>query len=128
MAEVMEVYKCEVCGNIVEVLHGGAGELVCCDEPMVLYKANTVDAAVEKHVPVLEKSENTVKVTVGEVAHPMTEEHHIEWIELLIGDRVCRRVLKPGDAPEVTFCICVAAGASISARAYCNLHGLWKGE
>ncbi|HUW57164.1 MAG TPA: desulfoferrodoxin [Planctomycetota bacterium] len=128
MAKVMEVYKCEVCGNIVEVLHGGAGELVCCGQPMKLYEANTVDAAVEKHVPVVEKSGDNVKVKVGSVAHPMTKEHYIEWIELLVDGQVWRRALKPGDAPEATFCICIAADASVTARAYCNLHGLWKGD
>ncbi|HUV38304.1 MAG TPA: desulfoferrodoxin [Planctomycetota bacterium] len=127
MAEVMEVYKCEVCGNIVEVLHGGAGELVCCGEPMVLCAENTTDAAVEKHVPVLEKSGNNVKVKIGSVAHPMTEKHYIEWIELMVDGEVWRHVLKPGDAPETTFCVCISPGADVAARAYCNLHGLWKG-
>jgi len=94
----------------------------------VLYKANTVDAAVEKHVPVIEKSGDNVTVKVGSVAHPMTDEHYIEWIELLVDEQVWRKALKPGDAPEATFCICIAADAGVSARAYCNLHGLWKGE
>ena len=128
MAAVLEIYKCEACGNIVEVLHGGAGELVCCGEPMVLFTENTTDAAVEKHVPVVEKSGNNITVKVGAVAHPMTEEHAIEWIELLVDGQVWRQALKPGDAPEATFCICIAADAAVSARAYCNLHGLWKGE
>jgi len=128
MANVREVYRCEICGNIVEVLHGGVGQLVCCGQPMTLLAANTVDAAVEKHVPVIEKSDNTVKVTVGATAHPMTEEHYIEWIELLVDGQVWRQTLKPGDAPDATFCICIAPDVSVSARAYCNLHGLWKGE
>ena len=128
MANVREVYRCEICGNIVEVLHGGAGQLVCCGQPMTLLAANTVDAAVEKHVTVIEKSDNTVKVTVGATAHPMTEEHYIEWIELMVDGQVWRQTLKPGDAPDATFCICIVPDATVSARAYCNLHGLWKGE
>ena len=128
MAAVLEIYKCEKCGNIVEVLHGGVGQLVCCGEPMVLYKENTVDAAVEKHVPVIEKSGDNVTVKVGSVAHPMTEEHQIEWIELMVDGQVWRKALKPGDAPEATFCLCIASDAKVMAREYCNLHGLWKGE
>ena len=123
MAEKMEVYKCSMCGNIVEVLHGGAGELVCCGKPMDLQKANTVDAAQEKHVPVVEKVDGGYKVAVGSVAHPMADDHYIEWIELIAGDTVYRQDLKPGDVPEATFS--VAAG-SVTARAYCNLHGLWS--
>jgi len=125
MAKVKEVYKCEVCGNIVELLHGGAGQLVCCGKPMKLMAENSVDAAQEKHVPVLEKTDDGFTVKVGSVAHPMTDEHFIEWIELLVDGRVCRMHLKPGDAPEARFWI---KGESVTARAYCNLHGLWKGE
>jgi len=123
MAERFEVYKCEICGNIVEVLDGGAGELVCCGEPMKLMKANTVDASREKHVPVVEKSGAGCKVKVGGVAHPMEAKHYIEWVELAAGGRVRRQFLKPGDAPEAVF---GANPAGASARAYCNLHGLWK--
>lgn len=126
MPEIMEVYKCEVCGNIVEMLHGGDGELVCCDEPMKLMKENTVDAAKEKHVPVLERVDSGIKVKVGSVAHPMEAEHYIEWIELVVDGHVCRHQLKPGDAPETVFtCAC---DAKVTAREYCNKHGLWKGE
>ena len=124
MAEILQIYKCEVCGNIVEVLHGGAGELVCCGEPMKLYEPNTVDAAVEKHVPVKEDAEHGIVVKVGSVAHPMTEEHHIEWIEVVAGGKAYREFLKPGDAPEATFCI---DAGDVVLRVYCNLHGLWKG-
>ncbi|HUU56288.1 MAG TPA: desulfoferrodoxin [bacterium] len=124
MAEILQIYKCEVCGNIVEVLHGGAGELVCCGEPMKLYEPNTVDAAVEKHVPVKEDAEHGIVVKVGSVAHPMTEEHHIEWIEVVAGGKAYREFLKPGDAPEATFCI---DAGDVVLREYCNLHGLWKG-
>jgi superoxide reductase len=123
MAEVMQVYKCNVCGNIVEVLHGGAGELVCCGEPMKLMTENTVDAAKEKHVPVIEKTADGWRVTVGAVAHPMEEKHYIEWIELIADGIVYRAVLKPGDKPEAEFKV---KAAKVSAREYCNLHGLWK--
>ncbi len=122
-AKKLEIYKCEKCGNIVEVLHGGAGELVCCGEPMILMSENTVDAAVEKHVPVVEKSNGGIKVKVGEVEHPMTDEHHIEWIEAVSGGRAYRQHLKPGEAPVAEFC-CIADYDVV--RAYCNLHGLWK--
>ncbi|MBU4194232.1 MAG: desulfoferrodoxin [Actinobacteria bacterium] len=125
MAERYEVYKCELCGNIVTVLHGGKGELVCCGQPMVLKGENTTDAVVEKHVPVIEKAGAEVKVKVGSVAHPMTDEHYIEWIQVRVGDEGCRRFLKPGDAPEAEF---EAGGEGLTARAYCNIHGLWKGE
>lgn len=123
MAERLEVYKCNVCGNIVEVLHGGKGELVCCGKAMVKMTENTVDAAKEKHVPVIEKVEGGYKVKVGGVAHPMEEKHFIEWIELIADGKVYRQFLKPGQAPEATFTI---KAASVSAREYCNLHGLWK--
>ena len=123
MAEKLEIYKCEVCGNIVEVVHGGVGELVCCGEPMVLVTANTVDAAREKHVPVIEKTEGGYKVKVGSVAHPMEEKHYIEWIELIADGRAYRQFLEPGQAPAAMFNI---EAASVTAREYCNLHGLWK--
>lgn len=123
MAEKLQVYKCNLCGNIVEVLHGGDGELVCCGEPMKLLKENTTDAAKEKHVPVIEKIEGGYKVKVGSVAHPMEEKHYIEWIELLADGKAYRQFLKPGDAPEAFFNI---KASSVSAREYCNLHGLWK--
>ncbi len=123
MAERYEVYKCEVCGNIVEVLNGGAGELVCCGQPMKLMTENTVDAAKEKHVPVIEKVPGGVKVAVGSVAHPMEEKHYIQWIEIIADGKVYRQYLKPGDAPEATFAV---EATDITAREYCNLHGLWK--
>ena len=123
MAEKLEVYKCEVCGNIVEVLHGGVGELVCCGQAMSLLSENTVDAAKEKHVPVIEKVAGGYMVKVGAVAHPMEEKHHIEWIELLAGDKAFRQFLKPGEAPEAFFAV---DAPQVSAREYCNLHGLWK--
>jgi superoxide reductase len=125
MATRNEVYKCEVCGNIVEVLHGGKGELICCGQPMKLRKENTTDAAKEKHVPVLEKVNGGVKVKIGSVAHPMEEKHYIEWIEIIADGMVCRRFLVPGQAPEAVF---LTEAANITAREYCNLHGLWKLE
>ncbi len=125
MTERLQVYKCEVCGNIVETLHGGVGELVCCEQPMKLFEENTVDAAKEKHVPVIEKTANGFKVKVGTVPHPMEEKHYIEWVELISGDRTCKKFLKPGEAPEAVLCM---DAEEVSAREYCNLHGLWKGE
>ncbi len=123
MAEKLEIYKCEVCGNIIEVLHGGKGELVCCGKPMVLFTENTVDAAKEKHVPVVEKIEGGVKVKVGDVAHPMEEKHYIEWIEIIADGKAYRQFLNPGDTPEATFYV---EADQVSVREYCNLHGLWK--
>jgi len=123
MTKKNEVYKCPLCGNIVEVVHTGAGELVCCGQPMDLMAENTVDAALEKHVPVVEKVDKGYKVSVGSVPHPMEEKHWIEWIELIADGKVYRQNLAPGETPEATFC--VDAGDA-DARAYCNLHGLWK--
>ena len=123
MVELNEIYKCNVCGNIVEVVHASAGQLVCCEKPMELQKENTVDAAQEKHVPVIEKTENGFLVKVGSVDHPMEESHYIEWIEAIIDGKVYREQLKPGDKPQAEFCI---KGETIQAREYCNLHGLWK--
>lgn len=123
MAKELEIYKCETCGNIVEVLHGGAGELVCCGAPMKLFVENTVDAAKEKHVPVIEKTANGFKVKVGSVAHPMEAKHWIEWIELIADGKVYRQNLAPGQVPEAEFCI---SAAKVTAREYCNIHGLWK--
>jgi len=124
MAEKLEVYKCDLCGNIVEVLHGGGGELVCCGEAMKLLVENTVDAAKEKHVPVVEKVAGGIKVKVGDVAHPMEEKHYIEWIEVIVDGKAQRQFLNPGEAPEATFKI---EADNVVAREYCNLHGLWKG-
>jgi superoxide reductase len=123
MTERLQVYKCEVCGNIVEVLHAGKGELVCCKQPMKLFVGNTVDAAKEKHVPVVERTAHGIKVTVGSVPHPMEEKHYIEWIEIIADGKAYRQFLNPGDAPEATFNI---AAQQVTAREYCNLHGLWK--
>ena len=123
MSKLNEIYKCTVCGNIVEVVHAGEGELVCCGQPMVLMAENTVDAAKEKHVPVVTQVADGYKVAVGSVAHPMEDKHWIEWIELVADGKVYRQELKPGMAPEATFCV---KADKVSAREYCNLHGLWK--
>jgi superoxide reductase len=123
MTKRLEIYKCEICGNIVEVLHEGKGELVCCGEPMTLLKENTVDASKEKHVPVIEKTAEGYKVKIGSVPHPMEEKHYIEWIELIADGTAYREFLKPGMAPEAVFCV---KAEKVSAREHCNLHGLWK--
>lgn len=123
MANKNEIFRCNVCGNIVEVLHGGQGSLVCCNQSMEKVIAGVVDASKEKHVPVIEKQENGFLVKVGSVEHPMTEEHYIEWIELLADDQVYRKFLKPKDEPKAFFMI---DAKDVSAREYCNLHGLWK--
>jgi superoxide reductase len=123
MAEKLEVYKCSVCGNIVEVLHGGEGELVCCGQPMELLTENTEDAATEKHVPVIEKVDGGFKVKVGEVAHPMEDKHYIEWIEIIADGKAYRQFLNPGEAPEAIFNI---EADQVTAREYCNVHGHWK--
>lgn len=123
MTKRLEIYKCEKCGNIVEVLHEGFGQLVCCGEPMKLHEENTVDAAREKHVPVVEKTDGGIRVKVGSVPHPMEDKHYIEWIELIVDGKVYREFLKPGQAPEAEFRI---SGGELSVREYCNVHGLWK--
>ena len=123
MTKLKEIYRCPICGNIVEVLNAGAGELVCCGKPMILRKENTTDAAQEKHVPVVEKTTNGYHVRVGSVEHPMLDEHYIQWIELLTPKSVLRCELKPGCKPEATF---FTNEEWLCAREYCNLHGLWK--
>ena len=121
--EKLEVFKCALCGNIVESVHAGSGELVCCGQPMAVLRENTVDAAKEKHVPVLEKIDGGYRVKVGDVAHPMGEDHFIEWIELIAGGKAYREFLEPGSTPEAIFLV---DADNVSVRAYCNLHGLWK--
>jgi len=123
--KINEVYKCEVCGNIVEVTHAGGGTLVCCGKDMILQEENTVDASIEKHVPVVEIENNKVKVKIGEVAHPMEETHYIEWIEILVDGRSYKKFLQPGEAPEAEFYLPDEV-KEVIAREYCNLHGLWK--
>jgi len=124
MAKVREIYKCNICENIVEVLHAGVGELVCCGEPMELLKAKTEDSTVEKHVPFIEKTANGVLVKVGQNQdHPMEEKHYIEWIQVIADGAAYRKFLKPGDKPQAEFEI---KAEQIEAREYCNIHGLWK--
>ena len=120
-----EIYKCLLCGNIVEVLHGGGGDLACCGIAVQLVQAGAVDAAKEKHVPVIKKIDGGYKISVGSGSHPMEDKHFIKWIELLADNRSYRKLLNPGEAPEAFFCIDAAA---VTARAYCNLHGLWKAD
>jgi len=123
MAKVTQVYKCELCGNIVEVLHAGEGELVCCGKPMKLMDEKSADKTTEKHVPVVEKTANGYKVTVGSTLHPMVDNHYIEWIELSADGVRYKKYLKPGDQPQAEFCV---SASKVSAREYCNVHGLWK--
>ncbi|MDD2366215.1 MAG: desulfoferrodoxin [Desulfuromonadaceae bacterium] len=125
MAKLLEIYKCNVCGNIVEVLHAGGGTLTCCDEEMLLLTENTVDAAKEKHLPVIEKVAGGFKVTVGSVAHPMEEKHYIEWIELIADGKAYRQFLKPGEVAEAIFNV---TASTVTARELCNLHGQWSAQ
>ena len=118
-----DVYKCNICGNIVELVHVGGGQLVCCGQPMQLMEENAVDASSEKHIPVIQKSDKGILVKIGSAPHPMEEKHFIEWIELVADGVVCRKYLKPGQKPEALFEI---KAVRTEARAYCNLHGLWK--
>jgi len=119
------IYKCEICGNIVEVLHTGEGDLVCCGQNMTLLDEKTADSSTEKHVPLIEKTSDGYKVTVGSTLHPMKEEHYIEWIELIADGKSYRKFLKPGDDPVAEFCI---DAAKVSAREHCNVHGLWRAD
>jgi len=123
MAKLNKIYRCEKCGNIVQVIHEGIGELVCCGEPMKELAEQTADFKNEKHVPMIEKKDNGYLVKIGSTPHPMTEEHYIEWIELIADGKSYRQYLKPGDKPEAFFEV---EATEMSAREYCNLHGLWR--
>ena len=123
MTRRLQIYKCEVCGNIVEVLHEGKGELVCCGQPMKLMEEKTAESATEKHVPVVEKTADGIKVTVGSVPHPMEDKHYIECVEVIAGGNSYRIFLKPGGPPEAVF---RADLGDVTAREYCNIHELWK--
>ena len=123
MPDRNQVYRCEVCGVITGILHSSKGKLVCCGKPMTLLEENTVDAAKEKHVPVIEKQDGGVLVKVGSVAHPMEEKHYIEWVEVVADGKNYRQFLNPGDAPEAFFNI---QADNVVAREYCTLHGFWK--
>ena len=122
MTEINQIYKCEICGNIVEVLHAGAGELVCCGQPMNLMQEKKEDEGNEKHVPVIEKTDKGIKVKVGSVEHPMENNHYIEWIEVVSGNTRQKIFLKPEQKPEAEF----EVDGELQARCYCNIHGLWK--
>lgn len=123
MAKMSGIYKCEICGNVVEVMHEGKGELVCCGEPMKYLQENTVDASKEKHVPIIKKEGDTIVVEVGAVPHPMEEKHYIEFIELIADGVRHTAMLSPGDQPRATF---NCKGENLEARIYCNIHGVWK--
>lgn len=126
MAVKKAIYKCNLCGNVVEVVNNGGGTLVCCGQNMEELVEKTADSSTEKHVPFIIEEEDGYLVKVGEnAAHPMTQEHYIQWIELIVGSRVYRKELKPGDAPEAKFKTCKYD--KVEAKEYCNLHGLWKG-
>jgi superoxide reductase len=125
MTKLKQIYKCAICGNMVEVIHEAGGELSCCGQAMTLMTENTVDASKEKHIPVIEKTATGFLVKIGSIPHPMEEKHFIEWIELIADEKVYRKHLKPGDKPEAEFLLPVNA-FKVEAREYCNLHGLWK--
>ena len=125
MAKMNKIYRCPICGNIVHVVHAGVADLVCCGQPMEELIEQTADYKTEKHVPVIRKEENGFLVVVGSTPHPMEEKHYIEWIELIADGISYRRYLKQGDKPEAFFCV---DAAKVSAREYCNIHQLWKGE
>lgn len=124
MTTKKEIYKCEICGNIVEVLHDGVGTLVCCGKPMKLQIEKLKEEGNEKHVPIIEKDEEGVKIKVGSIPHPMIEEHHIEWIEISTEKGESKKFLKPGDKPEAMFPV----KNKVKSREYCNIHGLWKNQ
>lgn len=123
MAKQFDVFKCDVCGNVVELLHVGGGELVCCGQPMGLMEEKTADSATEKHVPVIEKKDGGFLVKVGSIPHPMEEKHYIEWIEIMVDGKVCKQFLKPRQPAEAFF---KGDGKDVRAREYCNVHGLWR--
>lgn len=128
MTKKLEMYKCSICGNFVEVVLEGAGELVCCGQPMNLLKANTTDAAQEKHVPFFVKKDAELEVRIGSVLHPMTDEHYIQFIEVFSDDEkyVKRKYLFPTDEP--IFPLKGYDIGSLTAREFCNLHGLWEAK
>jgi superoxide reductase len=126
MVKQNQIYRCSICKNVVEIVYAGGGNLVCCNQPMELVRPIDIgdekSAVSQKHVPIIEKMNGSVKIVVGEIIHPMTENHHIVWIELICDGKVCRKFLKVGDRPEATFRV---EGSNFKARAYCNIHGLW---
>lgn len=123
MTNKLELYRCNICGNIVEVLHAGAGQLVCCGQQMELLEEKAQDVGNEKHVPVVEKTASGIQVKVGSIPHPMEEKHYIEWVEVIADNKAYRIFLKPGEKPEAEFNV---KADKITAREYCNIHGFWK--
>lgn len=123
MAKRLDIYKCELCGNIVELNNVGGGKLVCCGKDMTFMEEKSADKTVEKHVPMIEKVDGGYKVTVGSTLHPMTEEHYIQWIQLVAGDLVMTQFLNPGQEPVAYF---KTDATEVYAREYCNIHGNWK--
>jgi len=124
MIQKGQVYKCNVCGNIVEVLYAGGGQLVCCGQPMQLLEEKTQDEGKEKHVPVIEEKPQGIKVKVGSIPHPMEEAHYIQWIEVITQAGSFRKFLNPGQMPEAEFP--VSKEEILAVREYCNIHGLWR--
>ena len=125
MTKKKEIYKCEICGNIIEILHEGATNLVCCGQPMMFMAEKIKDVGNEKHVPIIEKEKEGVKIKVGSIPHPMTKEHHIEWIEISDKEEESKKFLKPGESPEAKF---LTKNKKVKSREYCNIHGLWKSK
>ncbi len=125
MSQLKQVYRCNVCGHIIEIVNPGAGQLVCCGQPMELLSEKIQDEGMEKHVPIIEKTTSGYKVKIGSIPHPMEAVHYIQWIELILDGVILRKHLNPGEAPEAEFCVSVEV-QSVSAREYCNMHGLWK--
>jgi superoxide reductase len=125
MAKKSEIYKCSVCGNIIEILHEGAGTLTCCEKEMIKMEEKTSEEGNEKHKPILEKNDEGVAVKVSSIPHPMEDSHFIEWVEITTNKGTSKKFLKPGEKPEEKFPV---GEEVIKVRSYCNLHGLWKGE
>jgi len=127
MTKLNQVYRCNVCGNIVEMVHAGVGQLVCCGEPMQLMEEKSKEDGTEKHLPVVEIVDNGIKLKVGSVEHPMTTEHYIEWVEIIFNGKVGKKFLQPNEKSEAVFEF-KNVPENFEARAYCNVHGLWKSE
>lgn len=126
MAKMNEIYRCDLCGNIVELLHVGAGELVCCGQPMVVLAEKTADEGQEKHLPVVEKVDGDTRIKIGATPHPMEEKHYIEWVEVKTRQgKIGKKFLVPGDETQIDF---HTREDVIEVRSYCNIHGLWKTE
>lgn len=125
MTQLNQVYRCNICGNIVEAVHGGVGQLVCCGQATELLEEKIADIGQEKHLPVVEKNSGGIKIKIGSLPHPMEEKHYIEWAEVIIDNNLSRKLLKPGNKPEVEF---LGITGQIKVKIYCNIHGLWKTE